>query len=129
VFTDVSYLDFSSEESAVKSNNFGGTQVSSSANVSTDWQFMATVTGPGGGQRFPRAGSISQGEDLWDASFSSIGPARGLVHLRGLFIGPVVLAVTYKLLQVWGGEQEPAPASARTPIRPTEAGESSERKN
>jgi len=36
VFTDVIYLDFSNEDSAVKSINFGGTQVSSSANVSTD---------------------------------------------------------------------------------------------
>jgi hypothetical protein len=36
VFTDVIYLDFASEKGAVKSINFGGDQVSSSANVSTD---------------------------------------------------------------------------------------------
>jgi hypothetical protein len=36
VFTDVIYLDFHSEDSAVKSINFGGDRVSSSANVSTD---------------------------------------------------------------------------------------------
>jgi hypothetical protein len=36
VFTDVIYLDFSNQDSTVKSINFGGTQVSSSANVSTD---------------------------------------------------------------------------------------------
>ena len=106
VFTDFIYLDFSSEESSVKSVNFGGSTVSSSANVSTDssltgavwtlgvgyavlpgrpvdldvfgglryfgleastdWQLSLAVTGPGGGQTFPRAGSISQREDLWD---------------------------------------------------------------
>jgi hypothetical protein len=106
VFTDFIYLDFHSEESAVKSINFGGDRVSSSANVSTDsslkggawtlgggyavlpgrpvemdvfgglryfglhastdWQLTATVTGPGGGQTFPRTGSISARVDLWD---------------------------------------------------------------
>jgi hypothetical protein len=106
VFTDFIYLDFHSEESAVKSINFGGDRVSSSANVSTDsslkggawtlgggyavlpgrpvemdvfgglryfglhastdWQLTATVTGPGGGQTFPRTGSISERVDLWD---------------------------------------------------------------
>ena len=106
VFTDVIYLDFSSEKSAVQSINFGGNLVSSSANVSTssslkagvwtlgggyavlpgrpveldafgglryfglhassDWQLTAAVTGPGGGQTFPRAGSISERVDLWD---------------------------------------------------------------
>ena len=61
------------------------------------------------------------------------GVLGGLVAfgIIGLLIGPVVLAVTYKLLEAWvvGDEQEPAPASAMTPIRPSEAGESSERKN
>jgi len=106
VFTDVIYLDLSSEKSSVKSINFGGNLVSSSANVSTDsslkagawtlgagyavlpgrpvdldvfgglryfglhtstdWQLTATVTGPGGGQTFPRSGSISERADLWD---------------------------------------------------------------
>jgi len=113
VFTDFIYLDFSDEESSVKSVNFGGSLVSSSANVSTDsslkgaawtlgagyavlpgrpveldvfgglryfgleastdWQLTATVTGPGTGQTFPRTGSVSQREDLWD----------GIVGIRG----------------------------------------------
>jgi hypothetical protein len=106
VFTDVIYLDFSSEKGAVKSINFGGDRVSSSANVSTDsslkggawtlgggyavlpgrpvemdvfgglryfglhaktdWQLTVAVTGPGGGQTFPRSGNISARADLWD---------------------------------------------------------------
>jgi len=106
VFTDFIYLDFASEDSTVQSINFGGNQVSSSANISTDsslkggawtlgggyavlpgrpveldvfgglryfgikastdWQLTATVTGPGSGQTFPRAGSISERMDLWD---------------------------------------------------------------
>jgi len=33
----------------------------------TDWQLTATVSGPGGSQAFPAAGSVSQSEDLWDA--------------------------------------------------------------
>ena len=61
------------------------------------------------------------------------GVLGGLIAfgIIGLFIGPVVLAVTYKQLEAWvaGDEQDPAPTSAGTPIRPTEAGESSERKN
>ena len=113
VFTDFIYLDFRGEDSAVKSINFGGTEVSASANVSTnssftgaawtlaggyavlpgrpveldvfgglryfgievstDWQLTADVTGPGGGQTFPRAGRISQREELWD----------GIIGVRG----------------------------------------------
>ena len=105
-FTDFIYLDFSDEESAVKSINFGGNRVSSSANLSTessfqagawtlgggyavlpgrpveldvfgglryfgvkastDWQLTAAVTGPGGGQSFPRTGSVTERLDLWD---------------------------------------------------------------
>jgi hypothetical protein len=105
-FTDIVYLNFSDEDSTVKSINFGGDQVSSSANVSTDsslwggawtlgagyavlpgrpvemdvfgglryfglhassdWQLTTTVTGPGGGQTFPRAGNITERADLWD---------------------------------------------------------------
>ena len=114
-FTDVIYLDFASEKGAVKSINFGGDRVSSSANVSTsstlragawtlgagyavlpgrpvemdvigglrylglhtstDWQLTTVVTGPGGGQTFPRAGNISERADLWD----------GIVGFRGGF--------------------------------------------
>jgi hypothetical protein len=116
VFTDVIYLDFSSEDSSVKSINFGGNRVSSSANVSTksslrgglwtlgagyavlpgrpvelnafgglryfgleastDWQLTLAVTGPGGGQTFPRAGSISERADLWDGIVGVKGRVR-----------------------------------------------------
>jgi hypothetical protein len=126
VFTDVIYLDFSNEDSSVKSINFGGTRVSSSANVSTDsslkgllwtlgvgyavlpgrpvemdifgglryfglevstdWQLTATVTGPGAGQTFPRTGSISQREDLWD----------GIIGFRGrIWIGGSNWSIPY----------------------------------
>jgi len=113
VFTDIIYLAFSDEDSSVKSVNFGGNFVSSSANVatssslrgtawtlgtgyaiqagqalmldifgglryfslqaSTNWQLTTTITGPGGGQTFPRTGSISEGADLWD----------GIIGVRG----------------------------------------------
>jgi hypothetical protein len=113
VFTDVIYLDASNGKSGVKSINFGGDLVSSSANVSTssglkggvwtlgggyavlpgrpvemdvfgglryaglhastDWQLTAAVTGPGGGQTFPRAGNISERMDLWDGIFGVKG--------------------------------------------------------
>lgn len=44
--------------------------------ASTDWQLNATVVGPqGGAQAFPRTGSVSQKEDLWDA----------IVGVRGRF--------------------------------------------
>ena len=119
VFTDVIYFDFSSEKSSVKSINFGGDLVGSSANASTsstlragawtlgagyavlpgrpvemdffggvrylglhassDWQLTATVTGPGGGQTFPRTGSISERMDLWDG----IVGVKGRVRLGG----------------------------------------------
>jgi len=128
VFTDFIYLDFSDEESAVKSINFGGNRVSSSANVSTessfkagawtlgagyavspgrpveldvfgglryfgvkastDWQLTAAVTGPGGGQTFPRAGSISEREDLWD----------GIVGVKGrVWLGRSNWSIPYYL--------------------------------
>ena len=128
VFTDFIYLDFSDEESAVKSINFGGTRVSTSGNVSTesslrggvwtlgagyavlpgrpvemdvlgglryfgleastDWQLTATVTGPGTGQTFPRTGSISEREDLWD----------GIVGVRGrIWLGRSNWSIPYYL--------------------------------
>ncbi len=114
-FTDFIYLDFSSEKSAVKSIDFGGSVVSSSVNASTnsslrglvwtlgagyavlpdrpvtldvfgglrygglqastDWQLAADVIGPGGGQTFPRAGSISERMDLWN----------GIIGVKGRF--------------------------------------------
>jgi hypothetical protein len=116
VFTDVIYLDFSNEKSSVKSVNFGGNLVSSSANLSTssslkgglwtlgagyallpgrpveldvfgglryfgleastDWQLALTVTGPGPGHTFPRAGSISERADLWDGIVGVKGRVR-----------------------------------------------------
>jgi hypothetical protein len=119
VFTDFIYLHLTNEESAVKSINFGGNRVSSSANLSTDsslegalwtigagyavlpgrpveldvfgglryfglefstdWQLGLAVTGPGGGQTFPRSGSVSQREDLWDG----IVGVRGRIWLGG----------------------------------------------
>jgi hypothetical protein len=128
VFTDFIYLDFSGEESSVKSVDFGGGAVSVSANVSTessltgavwtlgagyavlqgrpadldifgglryfsleastDWQLTATITGPGAGQTFPRTGSISEGDELWD----------GIVGVRGrLWIGGSTWSIPYYL--------------------------------
>jgi len=128
VFTDVIYLNFSSEKSAVKSVDFGGSLVSSSANVSTssslkggiwtlgagytvlpgrplgldvfgglryfgleastDWQLTGAVTGPGGGQTFPRSGSISERVDLWD----------GIVGVKGrVWLGSSKWSIPYYL--------------------------------
>ena len=128
VFTDVIYLDFSSEKSSVKAVDFGGSRVSSSGNVSTDsslrggvwtlgagyavlpgrpvdldvfgglryfglkastdWQLTVAVTGPGGGQTFPRAGSISERADLWD----------GIVGVKGrVWLGRTNWSVPYYL--------------------------------
>ena len=56
--------------------------------ASTDWKLTATVNGPGGGQVFPRSGSISQSEDLWD----------GVIGLRGrLNLGSSKFYVPYYL--------------------------------
>ena len=56
--------------------------------ASTDWKLTATVNGPGGGQVFPRSGSISQREDLWD----------GVIGLRGrLNLGGSKFYVPYYL--------------------------------
>lgn len=41
--------------------------------ASSGWNLTATITGPGGSHVFPRAGSISQREDIWD----------GVIGLRG----------------------------------------------
>jgi len=58
------------------------------------------------------------------------GVIGGLVAfgIIGLFIGPVVLAATYRLLEAWVGsdEQEPSPASAATSNGLTEAGDKGE---
>jgi len=128
VFTDLIYLDFSSEDSAVKSVDFGGSLVSSSANLatqsslrgvvwtlgagyaalpgrpvsldvfgglryagleaSTDWQLAAAVTGPGGGQTFPRTGSISERMDLWN----------GIIGVKGVvWLGSSNWSIPYYL--------------------------------
>jgi hypothetical protein len=49
MFTDVIYLDFSDEDSAVKSINFGTDRVSSSSNVSTNSSFTGLAWTLGGG--------------------------------------------------------------------------------
>ena len=41
--------------------------------TSTDWQLSAAITAAGGAQTFPRSGSISQREDIWD----------GIIGVRG----------------------------------------------
>ena len=128
VFTDFIYLDFSGEDSKVESINFGGSAVSSSANVSTssslrglvwtlgagyaalsgrpvaldvfgglryagleastDWQIATTVTGPGAGQTFPRAGSISERMDLWN----------GIIGVKGhVWLGSSNWSIPYYL--------------------------------
>jgi hypothetical protein len=128
VFTDLIYLDFSDEKSSVKSVDFGGNLVSSSANVattsslrgmawtlgagyavqtgqaimldvfgglryfgleaSTDWQLEGVITGPGGGQTFPRTGGISERADLWD----------GIVGVRGrILLGSSDWSIPYYL--------------------------------
>jgi hypothetical protein len=43
--------------------------------ASTNWNLALTVTGPGGGQTFPRTGSISKRGDFWD----------GIVGVKGQF--------------------------------------------
>ena len=56
--------------------------------ASTDWQLALDVTGPGGGQTFPRTGGISASEDLWD----------GIVGVRGrVWLGSSNWAIPYYL--------------------------------
>jgi len=127
-FMDFIYLDFSSEDGAVKEVDFNGSRVSASANVSTDsslrggvwtlgagykvlpgrpvdlnvfgglrylglkastdWQLAVDVTGPGDGQTFPWAGSISEREDLWD----------GIIGVKGrVWLGSSNWAIPYYL--------------------------------
>ena len=47
--------------------------------ASTDWQLALAVPGPGGGQTFPRTGSISEKKDFWDG----IVGVKGRVSLGG----------------------------------------------
>jgi predicted PurR-regulated permease PerM len=59
------------------------------------------------------------------------GVIGGLIAfgIIGLFIGPVVLAATYRLLEAWlsSDDREPSPAAAVTSNGPTESGEKDER--
>ena len=50
---------------AVTVDVFGGVRYIG-LEASTDWQLEGVITGPGGGQTFPRTGSISERADLWD---------------------------------------------------------------
>jgi hypothetical protein len=47
--------------------------------ASTDWQLAGVITGPGGGQTFPRTGGISEKLALWDG----IVGVRGRIPLGG----------------------------------------------
>lgn len=116
IFTDFIYLKFDKQKSNVSAIDFGGSRVSTSADVSTrsglkgyewtigasrtvlkspratldilgglryfhieantDWQLAATVSGPGGGQTFPAAGSISRKSDLYDGIIGVRGRVR-----------------------------------------------------
>ena len=44
--------------------------------VTTDWNLTATIVGPPGSQSFPRTGSVSEGEDIWDAIIGVRGRIR-----------------------------------------------------
>ena len=44
--------------------------------ASSDWQLAATVSGPGGGQTFPSAGSVSRKSDLYDGIIGVRGRVR-----------------------------------------------------
>jgi len=57
--------------------------------ATTSWQLTAAVNGPGPGQTFAAAGSISQSEDLWDA----IVGVRGWAKLGGRWFLPYYLDV------------------------------------
>jgi hypothetical protein len=66
---------------------FGGLRYAG-LHASTDWQLAADITGPGGGQTFPRAGSISENMDLWD----------GIIGVKGRFsIGSSNWSIPYYL--------------------------------
>lgn len=56
--------------------------------TTTDWNLTATVTGDGGTQVFPRSGSVTEREDIWD----------GIIGLRGrLNLGDSKFYVPYYL--------------------------------
>jgi hypothetical protein len=66
---------------------FGGLRYAG-MEASTDWQLALTVTEPGGGQTFPRSGSISEREDLWD----------GIIGVKGsIWLGKSNWSIPYYL--------------------------------
>jgi hypothetical protein len=72
---------------AVMLDIFGGLRYFS-LEASTDWQLAVAITGPGGGQTFPRTGSISEGSHLWD----------GIVGVRGrVLLGSSDWSIPYYL--------------------------------
>ncbi len=72
---------------AVMLDIFGGLRYFS-IEASTDWQLAVAITGPGGGQTFPRTGSISEGADLWD----------GIIGVRGrVLLGSSDWSIPYYL--------------------------------
>src|SRR5206468_10207025 len=44
--------------------------------ATTNWQLSAAVTGAGGAQTFPAAGSVTESEDIWDAIVGIKGRIR-----------------------------------------------------
>jgi len=72
---------------ALMLNIFGGLRYMG-LQASTNWQLATTITGPGGGQTFPRTGSISEGTDLWD----------GIIGVKGrLLLGSGHWSIPYYL--------------------------------
>jgi len=59
----------------VKLDVFGGARYLG-LKASTDWQLEGVITGPGGGQTFPRTGGISEKVDLWD----------GIIGVKGRYL-------------------------------------------
>jgi hypothetical protein len=77
---------------ALKLDIFGGLRYLG-LQASTNWQLTTTVTGPGGGEAFPRTGSISEGTDLWD----------GIVGVKGrVLLGSGHWSIPY-YLDIGGG--------------------------
>jgi hypothetical protein len=62
---------------------FGGVRYTT-MDVDTDWSLTTTVTRPGGSETFPRTGSVSGNQDLWDALVG----VRGRLALGKLFFLP-----------------------------------------
>jgi hypothetical protein len=72
---------------AVTADVFGGVRYAG-LEASTDWQLAVVVTGPGGGQTFPQAGSVTKRADLWD----------GIVGVKGrVLLGSSNWSIPYYL--------------------------------